>query len=806
MVQHVKNALISILLLICLVSCQRDDTATGTQEAPSYDDLGYNTIPYAASLSTTSTLNLDKGIYIVPALAKTPLLAKTLSTFVADLKTLQISSSDPEGIALKVNVTGQESIAIDLTTDESYNLNIKSSHITITCPNHVGLSRALSTLSQLLFLHKEGASLPIVNIKDQPRFAYRGLMVDACRHWIPKGVLIDIIKCMSAAKLNVLHLHLSDDQSFRVESKKLPLLNSKGSDGNYYSYEDIKEIVLFAYQSGIRVIPGFDIPGHASSILAGYPELSADLSRPISIEKAYGIHKAVLDPTSDKTYAFIKTLFTEMSTLFSDDYIHVGGGEVRYDNWQSSKRITDFMKKNELVSPVQLHGYFTIRIQRILKELGKKMIAWDEALRPELPTEDDIAFQSRLGRSSLNQSVQLGYQSIFSVGWMLDQNLSSEEMYKIDPIHPQNDIIVSPDTSAYRIFDLSSSIGDKTISGFLYVFGKNPNNLTGIIQFPGQAVPFDRASMSDGTLQFQNTDGQSSVIAQINYDDDFIINGSLSIDGLPFNISGSMVGGDDMSDGMKLPAFASSTPLTPRQKDLIIGGEACMWGEWVNADNIISRIWPRASTVADKLWSPYQSSSSGQYQRQVQFQKYLEALGLNSNEPRKRLVESITDYPKALQLETFIDALEVVKGSKRFLNNVDHDINSPLDKVADAISPESMSAYRIGEQVDLLLKKGASSETRVVIEAQLTQWAPLYRELEDLFSKGSKIESIEVLALALSDLAKISLHVMESGTLTDEESTYYDRLKLNAQREIDGVYLGPAKHMIRLIDSYRSQL
>ncbi len=806
MVQLVKISLLSILILLCLSSCRQDQKITTQQVRASQTDLGYNSIPQSVSITSSSTLDLHKGIYIVPALAKTELISTTLSRFVENLKSLQISSSDPTGVALEVNVKNQEPIPLNLNTDESYKLNITSSQVNIACQNHVGLSHALSTLSQLLFLHKENGSLPVVYINDKPRFAYRALMIDVSRHWIPKEVLINTIKCMSAAKLNVLRLHLSDDQGFRVESHKFPLLTSKGSDGNFYSQEDIRQIVSSANQYGIRVIPGFDIPGHASSILAAYPELSSDPKLPIEIEKTYGIHKAVLDPTSDKTYTFIKTLLTEMSTLFSDDYIHVGGGEVRYDSWQSSPEITAFMKKNELVSPVQLHGYFTIRIQRILKDIGKKMMAWDEAIRPELPKEDAIIFQSRLGRSSLNQAVQLGYQGIASSGWMLDQNISSDEMYRTDPIYPQNELIVTPDTTAYKIFSITSNIGKQTINGFMYLFGKNENSMNGLIQLPSQSVPFEKAAMSNGILQFQNTNGSSDVSGRINYDEEFIIKGNLSIDGLPFQVEGSLVGGNNMQDGLKLPAFASSTTLTSAQEELIIGGEVCMWGEWVDADNITSRIWPRASTVADKLWSPFQSSSAGQFKRQVQFQKYLTALGLNTNDHRKQFVESIADYPTALQLEMFIDALEVVKGSKRFINSVDHAIDTPLNQVADVISPESTSSHNFGQQVDILLREGSSSEIRLLLDAQLAQWTPLYRQIENTFAKGSKLESIEVLALALSDLAKISLHVMESGTLTAEESTYYDRLKLNAQREIDGVYLGPAKHMIRLIDSYRSQL
>ncbi len=803
---RVKTTFCLIASLLLLNGCLEESASTSDTSNTSTVDLGISTVPYSVSFTGTTTVDLSKGIYVVPALATSTVFV-ALSRFVDGLKTLQISSSDPEGIPLKVNVTNKELKSLNLDTDESYSLNITSTSIDIACSNHVGLTHALNTLSQLLFLHKGDASLPIANIKDEPRFQYRGLMIDVSRHWIPKEVLLENIRYMSAAKLNVLHLHLSDDQSFRVESKKFPDLTSKGSDGNYYSQEDMKEIVTLAQSLGIRVIPEFDMPGHVSSILAAYPDLGANTSAR-ALEKSYGIHKAVLDPTSEKTYAFIKTLFIEMATLFPDDYMHIGGGEVRYDDWASNKKISGFMKKNDLASPIQLQAYFTLRVQRILTGLGKKMMAWDEALRPELPKGEGVIFQSRLGRSSLNQAVQLGYKSIASSGWILDQNLSSSEMYEIDPVYTNSELIVTPDTSAYHIFSIESTISDRDISGFLYVFGENQNNLSGLFQFPGQVIPFEKALMTGGSFKFQNTKGSSNISALITYSSDFSINGNLSIDGLPLGVSGSKVGGHDVPDGMKLPPLASTKALTRDQEELIIGGEACMWTEWVDQHNITSRIWPRASVVADKLWSPYQemSSATKAFQRQVQFQKYLEALGINSNQSRQSYIESIADYPKALQVETFISALEQVKGNKRFINNVDHNIDAPLDQLADVVTSESIVSHNIGVQIDKIINQGSNDETGMLIEAQLTQWAPLYRNLEGYFNKGSKLESVEVLALALSDLAKISLHVMESGTLTSEESTYYDRLKLNAQREIDGVYLGPAKHMIKLIDSYRSQL
>src|SRR5262249_43312305 len=159
--------------------------------------------------------------------------------------------------------------------------------------------------------------MPAVTIQDAPRFRWRGLMIDVARHWIPMDVLKRNMDLMAAVKLNVLHLHLTDDQGFRIESKKFPKLHEMGSDGNFFTQAEMKEIIAYAAERGIRVVPEFDMPGHTTAWLVGHPELGS-APGPYSIEREWGIMLPVLDPTRDEVYKLLDGFLGEMAALFPD--------------------------------------------------------------------------------------------------------------------------------------------------------------------------------------------------------------------------------------------------------------------------------------------------------------------------------------------------------------------------------------------------------------------------------------------------------------------------------------------------------
>ena len=201
--------------------------------------------------------------------------------------------------------------------DESYSLKINHNGAVLRSPTLYGALQGIETFIQLIRLDKYGFVVPAIQITDGPRFHWRGLLVDASRHWIPPSVIKRNLEAMSMVKLNVLHWHLTDDQGFRVESKQYPKLHELGSDGMFYTQEDVREIVEFASDLGIRVLPEFDMPGHTSSWFVAYPEL-ASAPGPYQIKRKWGGFGATMDPTKEETYTFISNFLSEMATLFPD--------------------------------------------------------------------------------------------------------------------------------------------------------------------------------------------------------------------------------------------------------------------------------------------------------------------------------------------------------------------------------------------------------------------------------------------------------------------------------------------------------
>ncbi|HEX2270972.1 MAG TPA: beta-N-acetylhexosaminidase, partial [Pyrinomonadaceae bacterium] len=201
-----------------------------------------------------------------------------------------------------------------LGENESYNIDITSRQAMLKAPTVVGAIRGLETLLQLLSADRNGFYLPGVQIQDQPRFPWRGLLIDVARHFQTIEVLKRNLDALAAVKMNVFHWHLTEDQGFRVESKKYPKLHQLGSDGNYYTQEQIKEVIAYARERGIRVVPEFDIPGHSTSWLVGYPELGS-APGPYTIERRPGIFEPALDPTREEVYKFLDGFLSEMAAL-----------------------------------------------------------------------------------------------------------------------------------------------------------------------------------------------------------------------------------------------------------------------------------------------------------------------------------------------------------------------------------------------------------------------------------------------------------------------------------------------------------
>jgi hexosaminidase len=319
----------------------------------------------------------------------------------------------------------------ELGENESYVLDVSPSAASLTAPTTLGILHGLETFLQLVQPTPQGLAAPALHIEDRPRFPWRGLMIDVSRHFIPMPALMRNVDAMAAVKLNVFHLHLSDDQGFRMASLKFPKLTELGSDGDYYTQAEMKALIEYAADRGIRVVPEFDMPGHATSWFVGYPDLSSGPG-PYSIERRYGIFNPAMDPTREETYKFLDKFIGEMCDLFPDAYFHIGGDEVNGKQWDANARIQAFMRAHNLKNNQQLQQYFTERVQKIVAGHHKFMIGWDEILSPGMP--NDIVIQSWRGPDSLAAAAKQGYRGLLSSGYYLDHMDTAAEHYAVDPM------------------------------------------------------------------------------------------------------------------------------------------------------------------------------------------------------------------------------------------------------------------------------------------------------------------------------------------------------------------------------------
>jgi hexosaminidase len=323
-----------------------------------------------------------------------------------------------------------------LGEDESYTLDA-SRQVVLSANTVVGALRGLETFLQLLAGDRDGFFIPAVSIQDRPRFPWRGLLIDAGRHFEPVEVIKRELDAMAAVKLNVLHWHLSEDQGFRVESRKYPKLHELGSDGQYYAQDQLRDVVEYARMRGIRVVPEFDMPGHVMSWVVGYPEL-ASAPGPYTIARKFGVFDAVFDPTRPDTYKFIDNFIGEISKIFPDAYWHVGGDENNGKQWKANPKIQEFMQKRGIKDTAALQTYFNQQLIGILRKHGKRMMGWDEILEPGLPKEAVI--QSWRGQRSLVDAAKQGYDSVLSAGYYIDLLNTAATHYAVDPLPASSDL------------------------------------------------------------------------------------------------------------------------------------------------------------------------------------------------------------------------------------------------------------------------------------------------------------------------------------------------------------------------------
>ena len=352
-----------------------------------------------------------------------------------------------------------KSILFLLTTDktiadEGYKLKVTSAGITLTARKPAGIFYGVQTLLQLLpsgitsttELDYDEWDIPAVTIEDQPRFGWRGLMLDVSRHFFTVAKVKDYIDQMVKYKFNLLHLGLTNDQGWRIQIKSLPKLTEVGAwrvertgtfgnlskpqpgepatYGGFYTHEDIKELVKYAADRFVNILPEIDVPGHSLAAIASYPELSCTPGEyyvspgdrfmvwPGGGQHFYGLLDNTICPANEKAYEFLDKVFTEVAQLFPFGYIHMGGDETARNFWEKSEQIKALMKKENLKDLDEVQSYFVKRVEKIINSKGKKMIGWDEILDGGLAP--NAAVMSWRGMKGGIEAAKQGHEVVMS--------------------------------------------------------------------------------------------------------------------------------------------------------------------------------------------------------------------------------------------------------------------------------------------------------------------------------------------------------------------------------------------------------
>jgi hexosaminidase len=413
-----RTFILTVIFFLASFAAAQSQTQLNLMPMPANIQLGTGRLPISQSFSIAITGHHDASLDLGVQRFQAQLSRQTGIPFWSKAGALP---------TLTVHADHGRDAVQKLDEDESYELTVTDSSANLTAPTPLGVLHGLQTFLQLVEITPIGFAVPAVTIKDQPRFPWRGLMIDVSRHFIPVDVLKRNLDGMAAVKMNVLHWHLSDDQGFRAESKKFPKLTGMGSDGQYYTQEEIRDVIAYAHERGIRVVPEFDMPGHSRSWFVGYPDLASGPG-PYTLESG----DPIMDPTRESTYKFLGKFIAEMSKLFPDAYFHIGGDEVDGKQWNANPKIQEFIRAHGMKNNQDLQAYFNRRVQKILAKNHKRMVGWDEILRPDLPKT--IVVQSWRGQASLAQAVKLGYSGLLSYGYYLDLMWPASRHYAVDPM------------------------------------------------------------------------------------------------------------------------------------------------------------------------------------------------------------------------------------------------------------------------------------------------------------------------------------------------------------------------------------
>ncbi len=344
-----------------------------------------------------------------------------------------VAGQDEPGAELKIRCLHLGAATPGLEDDESYWLAVDDTGIYLEAPAEWGVLRGLATLGQLI---REDGTLPFVAVDDAPRFSWRGLLLDPARHFLPLDTLLEVLDGMARCKLNVLHLHLTDDQGFRFPVPTLPKLASATA----YETSELETLVAAAAELGIRVVPEIDMPGHVTSWLTAYPEWG---SRQVAPTERFGVHGACLDPSNEAVFTAIGAILDAVVAVFPDPCLHIGGDEVSPRWWDEDPAVAVLMEREGLEDVRAVQGYFNQRVGAMVAERGRTVLAWDEVLDAGFGT--DWVVQAWRGSTMRDRITAAGNRALVSAPYYLDLHYPLDVHYGFDPAAPQPELLALED-------------------------------------------------------------------------------------------------------------------------------------------------------------------------------------------------------------------------------------------------------------------------------------------------------------------------------------------------------------------------
>lgn len=412
-------------------------------------------IPQSASFDGGAA-PLGQGVRVVwDGMRPTPLLRRAVTRFETRLSALAGPMTGGAPLMLHIRF-GADPAYLTLQEKENYTLKVAPNGVELSANGPAGVLHGLATLLQLMQKTPQGPAFADAVIDDAPRFPWRGIMIDVSRHFMSVDSVERQLDAMEMTKLNVLHWHLSDGTGFRVESRLYPKLQDVGGHNQYYTQAQIRTVVSYAADRGIRIVPEFDIPGHSLSLLQAYPGLAAQ--QPVPMTKNWksscattsvagetrttcsqhlNLNTAALDPTQPDVLHFMDALYGEMSALFPDRYFHSGGDEVSPSQWTDNPKIAAYMKAHGYADAPALQAAFTAKVEHMLAHRGKIMMGWDEV--SEAPIPKDVVVEAWRGSKWIGSATKAGHPVVVSSGYYLDLLRPSRQHYAVDPFDVKAD-------------------------------------------------------------------------------------------------------------------------------------------------------------------------------------------------------------------------------------------------------------------------------------------------------------------------------------------------------------------------------